>query len=102
VFAPVVGGAGLDGDAGAAVAGQDAFAVFRGLVVEGLGARHGDDAHGDAVAFQLTHGVHGQTHLGAGGDENDLELRIDRVVQDIAPPLDPFELLVGARLVVQF
>src|SRR5699024_8820346 len=38
VFAPVVDGAGFDGDAGAAVAGEDAFAVFVGLFVERFGA----------------------------------------------------------------
>src|SRR5690625_4471299 len=101
VFAPVVGGAGFDGDARAAVRRQHAFAVLGGLLVERFSARHGDHAHGDAVVLEVAHGVHGQADFGAGGDEDGLELAVGRVGQHVAAAGDVVHLLVGARLVVQ-
>jgi glyoxylase-like metal-dependent hydrolase (beta-lactamase superfamily II) len=99
VFAPVVGDAGLDGDALAAGRQQHAVAVRLRLTVEQVGAGHRHDARGNAVFFQRALCIHCQSHFGTGGNEDRVELATVRVGKYVAAEFNRHHLRRRACLV---
>ena len=72
VSVPALGKPGFHDDARGDCARQDGFPVRLFLRIEHIGGRHGDDAHAAISFSKYPRRIHGQWHLGAGGDEDDL------------------------------
>ena len=73
VLGPAEGGTGFDGDGlGAHGSRQDRVLVGGGLALEGLPARHGDDANLLALGFEFGASLAREFKLGTGTDEDDV------------------------------
>jgi hypothetical protein len=76
----------FDGEAARARSRQHTLAVWRGLRIESLAARHGHQAHAFACGLQFLDGFRRESHFRTGGDHDRLgrSIAVDEHVTALA------------------
>ena len=82
------------------IAGQYGLAITRLLRFEDLGARHGNDSDAPACLGEASSGLDCQGHLGAGRNDNGIEVVL-LAHQYIATAMNALYLLCSADLMGQ-